>query len=405
MTTDAILEHQTVVVEGDRITAVGPASAISPPPGALVVDGRGKFLMPGLVDAHVHLMEEADLPQFLFYGVTTVRNLMGSEGTLRLKHAVAAGSVIGPRIITSGPLLSGPEVPWPSKVVPAGPAAARAEVRRQRYAGFDLIKVYDGLTADVYAAITDEAARLGMRVTGHIPSTVHLGGVLQTRQDLEHTDKMVYDVWGHRLDAARIDSVAREIQDAGVFVTPTIASMQQLARIGSGGFDSLLARPEARRVGTATLTFWCEVSSRLRGSRVPGAGVQFNPWTDFQMQVIAGLHRARVPLLAGTDYPNAMLAAGSGLLEEVRALHAIGLTRFEALAAATVSTATAIDDSTSGVIARGARADLILLPGNPLTDLRVLDENDGVMAAGKWYPASELGRLAPPRAAPPSCST
>jgi hypothetical protein len=107
----------------------------------------------------------------------------------------------------------------------------------------------------------DEAARVGLPVTGHVPERVRLANVLRARQNLEHTDKLVFDVWGHSLDPGRIDSVALAIRAAGVFATPTIASMEQIAWIGGGGFDSLLARPEARRAGAETVGFWCGVSS------------------------------------------------------------------------------------------------------------------------------------------------
>lgn len=397
-------EHQTLIVEDGTIVRLGDRATVTVPVGATVVDGAGKFLMPGLADAHVHLMEQGDLQRFLRYGVTTVRNLMGSPETLRWKRAVASGSLVGPRIITSGPLFAGPEIPWKSKVTPADPRAARVEVRRQRDAGYDLIKIYDGTPADIYAAVVDEARRLGMRVTGHIPAEVHLSGVLRARQDIEHTDKIVFDVWGHAFDATRIDSVAAAIRAAGVFVTPTIASMEQLARIGSGGFDSLLARPDARLAGPETVAFWCDVSSRLAGNRRPRPGVRYDPWTDFQLQVIAGLARAGVPLLAGTDYPNAMLAPGSGLHEELRALTDAGLTPFEALTAATSAVAAAIGDSTSGIIASGARADLLLLGANPLDGLGALDAVEGVMADGRWFTRSDLERLAPAPASAPTCA-
>ena len=404
MTDAGVRPHQTVVIQDGVIAAVGEVSSVTPPAGAVVIDGRGRFLMPGLVDAHVHLMEEADLQQFLFYGVTTVRNLLGSPETLAWKRAIAARTLVGPRIVTSGPAFAGAEVPWRNKVVPTDADAARAEVRRQHDAGYDLIKIYDGISPSLYAAIASEAARLGMRMTGHIPADVHLAGVLAAKQDLEHTDKLVFDVWGHALDAARIDSIASMVRSAGVFVTPTIASMQQLARIGSGDFDALVARPEARRVGAETLAHWCGVSSRLRGNRRPGPGVRYNPWTDFQMDVVAGLQRAGVPLLAGTDYPNATLAAGSALLEEIRALADAGLTPFEALAAATTTAAKAIGDSSSGVISRGARADMVLLNANPLVDLQALEVNEGVMVAGRWFSRSELDRLAPARPSAPACA-
>jgi hypothetical protein len=405
MVDSAVRTDQTVVVDRGVIVAAGSRKTVSPPPGARVIDGRGKFLIPGLVDAHVHLMQQADLGQFLAFGVTSVRNLTGSPQVLAWRRAVAAGTLPGPRVITSGPLFAGAGIPWREKVVPADAAQARAEVKRQRDAGYDLIKIYDGLTPEVYAAILEEAARYRMRVTGHIPEQVHLASVLRARQDLEHTDKLVFDIWGHDFDRGRIDSVARAIRAAGVYVTPTVASMEQIARIGAGGFDSLLARPAAIRVGPATLEFWCDVSRRLRGHRRGASAGRFDPWTDFQLAVVAGERRAGVPLVAGSDYPNATLAAGSGLLEELSALADAGLTPFEALAAATTTAGRVVGDSTSGVIAPGARADLVLLAANPLADLRALDRNEGVMAAGRWFSPVELDRLAPKRAAAPTCSS
>ena len=403
MTDSFAREHQTVVVQGETIAAVGDRTAIRVPAGAKVVDGGGRFLLPGLTDAHVHLMEEADLDQFLVWGVTTVRNLTGSPEVLAWRQAVAAGRRPGPRIVTSGPLMAGPNIPWREKVVPADAASARAEVRRQRDAGYDLIKVYDGLSPQVYAAIADEAARVGLPVTGHIPEQVHLATVLRARQNLEHTDKLVFDVWGHTFDQARIDSVATAIRRAGVFVTPTIASMEQLARIGGGGFDSLLARFEASRAGVKTVGFWCAVSSRMRGHRPAPKNGGFDPWTEFQLRVIAGERRAGVPLVAGSDYPNAVLAAGSGLIEELRALTDAGLSPLEALRAATITAARAVGDSASGYIAPGGRADLVLLSANPLAARRAVNRTDGVRAAGRWFTAAALARRAPTRTTAAGC--
>lgn len=399
---DGQLPRQTVVIHDGRIVAFGPSTSVHAPAGARVIDGRGKFLIPGLVDAHVHLEEEADLAQFVASGVTTVRDLMGSPETLAWRDRTANATVVGPRIIAAGPLFAGPQVPWRSKFVTQDPDSARSEVRRQHAAGYDLIKIYDGLTAAVYAAVMDEARTLGIVATGHIPASVHLRGVLAAKQNLEHTDKIAFDVWGHAPDTTRIDSVARAIAAAGVTVTPTIASMQQLARVGSGGFDSLLARPEARRVGSVTLDVWCKYTSRLRGNRAP-TGLRYNTGTDFQMQIIQAEQRAGVPLLAGTDYPNAMLAPGSGLVEELVALHESGLSNREALRAATLNAGRAIGDSTSGLIAVGARADLVLLAESPLGDLRALTRVDGVVLHGRWLSRVELDSLAPLRPAPPAC--
>lgn len=401
--TAGTLPHQTVVVRDGRVVAVGPVRSIRPPATARVIDGRGKYLVPGLVDAHVHLEEDGDLPQFVAAGVTTVRDLMGSPETLAWRKSTADGTVIGPRIIAAGPLFAGPQVPWRNKFTTESPDSARAEVRRQHAAGYDLVKIYDGLTAPVYAAVMDEARTLGITTTGHIPASVHLSGVLAAKQNLEHTDKIAFDVFRGTPDTTRIDSVARAIAAAGVFVTPTLASMQQLARVGSGGFDSLLARPEARRAGPVTLDVWCKYTSRLRGNRAMSPGTRYNRGTDFQMQIVDAERRAGVPLLAGTDYPNAMLAPGSSLLEELVALREAGLSNAEALRAATWMAGRAIGDTTSGIIAPGARADLVLVGASPLEDLRALAHIDGVVLNGRWLSRAELDSVAPARRDAPSC--
>jgi imidazolonepropionase-like amidohydrolase len=367
------------------------------------VDGRGLFMVPGLVDAHVHLMSDADLGQFLAAGVTTVRVLMGSPHVLELRDAVNRGALMGPRIVTSGPIFAGSTIPWRDKVSPPTPDSARALVRAQKAAGYDLIKIYDGLSAAVYAAVMDEATRLGMRATGHIPAEVHLAGVLAARQDIEHTDKVLFDVWGHAFDASRIDSVARAIAAAKVAVTPTIASMQTMARVNSGGFDSLVGRPGTRRVSSEALRYWCDVIQRMKGNRPPAAGVRYNPWTDFQMKIIAAEKNAGVLLLAGSDTPNGLLPAGTGLIDELIALRESGLNNVDALASATRNPSKVMGDTAAGVIRTGAPADFVLVGGNPLEDLGALRDVRGVSAAGRWLSRATLDSLAPVRREPPRC--
>ena len=395
--------RRTVIVANGRITDVVDASTWRPPSGMTTVDGRGLFMVPGLVDAHVHLMSDADLGQFLAAGVTTVRVLMGSPHVLELRDAVSRGVLMGPRIVTSGPIFAGSSIPWRDKVAPPTADSARALVRAQKAAGYDLIKIYDGLRADVYAAVMDETSRLGMRATGHIPADVHLAGVLAAGQDLEHTDKVLFDVWGHAFDASRIDSVARAIAAAKVAVTPTIASMQTMARVNSGGFDSLLSRPATGRVSKETLEYWCGVIQRMKGNRPPAAGSRYNPWTDFQMKIVAAERNAGILLLAGSDTPNGLLAAGTGLVDELIALRESGLDNAEVLAAATRNPARVMGDTSAGVIRAGAPADFVLVGGNPLEDLAALRDVRGVSASGRWFSRAALDSLAPLRQSPPRC--
>jgi imidazolonepropionase-like amidohydrolase len=160
-----------VLIQGDRITAIGPAARVSFPPQALRVDGRGKFLMPGLVDMHIHLLggDETNvvLSMFLAYGITTIRQMSGSPGILALRRKVKEGEVLGPTIFTVGELIDGSPPVWDrGTAVVTTPEMAREVVDRQKQAGYDEVKVYDNLLSSEYEAVMTEAMQVGIPVVG-----------------------------------------------------------------------------------------------------------------------------------------------------------------------------------------------------------------------------------------------
>jgi hypothetical protein len=184
---DRLLSHQTVVVRDGRIAEIGPTARVHVPSGARRIDGRGKYLMPGLADMHAHPQSSLDLMLYVADGVTTVRT-MGSPPDLRHWRSEATASRLpSPAIYTAGPVLDGP-----SQIYQGGPAvvtaaAAAQAVREQYTAGYDFIKVYNSLSREAYEAIVAEARRLGMPVAGHVPISVGLRGALAARQaSIEH---------------------------------------------------------------------------------------------------------------------------------------------------------------------------------------------------------------------------
>ena len=187
---ERILGAQTVIVRDGRITQIGPASNVKVPDGALKIDGRGKYLMPGLADMHVHLYPGAgqqndlasqQLQLFLANGVTTVRNMIGKPEHLLLRDRVAKGELPGPTIYTAGPPMLGNTVPTP--------ADAERAVTEQKKAGYDFIKVHEGLSPETYAAIVATAKRVGIPFAGHVTATVGLKRALEARQtSIEHLD-------------------------------------------------------------------------------------------------------------------------------------------------------------------------------------------------------------------------
>src|SRR5688572_1998400 len=150
MTDSVVRAGQTVIVEGGRISWVGTNKAARIPAGATRVDGQGAYLLPGFADMHVHLGRPADLATYLANGITTVRSLSGSDSVLAWRRLVAADSLVGPRVITAGPILDGDPPAMPGLSVLTDPAQARPMIVDQRTAGYDFVKVYNSLSRAVY---------------------------------------------------------------------------------------------------------------------------------------------------------------------------------------------------------------------------------------------------------------
>ena len=211
---------------------------------------------------------------------------------------------------------------------------------------------------------------------------------------LEHLDKTVFAVTAHDLDTLLIPSIVDRISRAGVWVTPTLASMIQLAKVGSGKYDSLMARPEALAAPADIREFWSTVTVRLKGNRTPAPGIRYNSWTEYQLRLAGALARAGVPMLAGTDLPNAVLVPGHSLHDELAALLEAGLTRYQALVAATSAPPKFFHQEAEwGTVAPGKRAMLLLVDANPLDDLHTLAAPAGVLLGDRWLDRDQLAAL------------
>ncbi len=216
MTGPQVLPEQTVLVRGGRIVALGPAGRTAIPPDARRIDGRNKYLMPGLTDFHVHFPPDtADhagtLRLFLGNGITTVVNMEGNPALLRLRRRIARGEVPGPTLFTTGPFLNRPLVTTPAEVERA--------VVAQRRAGYDFIKLHGELSREAYARLVETARREGIRVVGHVPANLGIEAVLAARQPLiVHAEEYLYAYFSFRRDlptsAEEIDSMARRVAAA-----------------------------------------------------------------------------------------------------------------------------------------------------------------------------------------------
>lgn len=388
---ERVLPHHTVLVRDGRIAELGPAAQVAVPRSALRIDGRGRYLIPGLADLHVHLFESNDLLLYLANGVTTIRNLGGygsADSIIDLRRQVAEGGRLGPTIYTSGNWLDGDPPFRRINTVLRTRDEARAAVDRLAREGYDFVKVYATLAPDVYREITRAAKGRRMPVTGHIPTRVGLEGVLDGGQvAIDHAAQVA--------GLAEPGRLAERLRQGGVSVTSTLVMLRlALSMRGSPErVEELLARPEARLLSPATRRFWRE-SPFIALPRSEAAMAQYSR----SAELVRVLDAAGVPILLGTDAGLWGNAPGFSALDELELLVESGLSPFRALRAGTVAPGEFLNRHVRGAaqpegLEVGGRADLVLLEENPLDDITNVRRRVGVMVRGEWLPADRLEAL------------
>lgn len=395
-------EDWTVVVEDGVISAVGPHDSIVAPDGAEVIDGRGKTLLPGLIDMHVHLYDEAELAAFLSHGVTTVRNAGGMPFHLELQRRLETRTILGPRFLTSGAIINerGGRNANILQVMVDGPDEARAVVRRQYEQGYGSIKVYSNLALDSYAAILEEANRLHMPVFGHPvegkppqndPLAKSSFDLLLDDDlvNLEHMESIVWHALDQDMDVDRARLLARKIASAGLAVDPTLIVHHNLTEL-TRTKGANLHRDEMEMFNPLVLLF-------DQGAFDFWAGYEGDnevQLAEFYRRCVKIFHEEGVVLTVGTDSGAMATLPGSSVARELELFVRAGLSPIEALRSATVHPARLLGMGNKiGRILVGYEADLILVSGNPLVDVGVVEHPVGVMRGGFWSDQTDMAEL------------
>jgi imidazolonepropionase-like amidohydrolase len=407
-----VLPDQTVVVQGDRIVALGPSATLTPGPRARVIDASGAYLMPGLSDLHAHLNDAASLTLLVANGVTTVRNMWGTRQALIWRDEIKRGARLGPSIFTAGPIVDGSPPQWDGSVGVANAAEAIAAVDAQHDAGYDFIKVYNHVTPEAFDAIVAEAAKLGMHVGGHVPVEVgleralashfwtieHLTGYFDAAQRDDSPLRKAHG-WKERtlqseyLDESKLAALVRATAAAGTTNCPTLVVLQKFVPPDEG--RALLARPEMRFMAPLTKASWDPAKDYRTKDWTAADYAAMRHGDALRARLVRDLHAAGARLVTGTDFPNPFVVPGFSLHEELALLVAAGLSPYDALRASTADAAELLGGD-FGVVAEGKRADLLLVDGNPLDDVANAARRRGVVVRGTWLTETELAaRLEP----------
>lgn len=388
------LAGQTVLVMGEMIVRVGPAAEVPVPAGARRIEtAEGRWLLPGLTDAHVHLREDPEswLDLFLANGITTVFNLRGDSLDLHLQRRVVEGERTGPTVYTAGPYLDELDI--------GSVGAADSVLRVLDGAGYDFAKIHGRMSSDAFRWVVEAANRHGMPVVGHVPRNLPLDSALAGGMEMiSHAEELVYTGFPE-LGRGHLPATARRMVEEQVWLTPTLAGFAELAKQW-GNRDALtdrLNRPEARYLNREIRAFWTDGNPYVHRSAKGREPKRLRRQVRFQEHMVEVLWDSDVGLLAGTDAPFPTMYPGFSLHEELAALRSAGLAPGEVLRTATSNPGEFIQsearpDDRFGRLAEGYRADLLLVKADPRDDLTVLREPVGVMARGRWLSRSELDR-------------
>lgn len=401
MNGDPPATSQDILIRDGRIAAIEETGRLNSEGN--LVEGNGGWVIPGLHDMHVHLGTEQMLAMYVANGVTSIRVMNGNDGLLELASRVENGSVLGPHIFLASPLFEGEPPLWPQSEPVTTPEQGRALVERYAAEGYQALKIYDGLTEPVLAAVVEAANRQSLPVAGHMPDAVELDQLLNLHPaSLEHVGGYLPGWLRQDRDPCDIPErelakLARRLADAGVAVVPTLSLFYQSSHPESR--DRSRQHPEyAALPPGVTQHFWPGATSEPGSERAAKENCKSRNAERFVRALLSAGGRA----LAGTDTPNPWLIPGHALHLELERLVAAGMTPEQALAAATVEAAAWFDDTDrSGTIEVGQPADLVLLEANPLEDIRRLRLISGVALRGLWHPAPSLQqRWQPPVAQP-----
>ena len=403
------LSDMTVVVRGKRIAVVGLADSVSVAGISTVIDARGKYLIPGLWDMHVHTVMPGGRQVLALYvanGVTGVRDMAGDWATLvAWRREIANGTLVGPRIVTSGPYLEGGDVPIPHLTVKT-PADAQPAVDSLIRLGVDFIKVHSQLTRESYFAIARAARARGITFVGHVPRSVGAGDASDSGQrSIEHLltipnecspqDSLaleprftVQSALGRCTSADQKPLFAKLVRN-NTWVVPTLAAQLEVALWPT---RALPGDAFARYLPDSLQRFVAEIFP-MPADVPPNADQVGRRLFAKRVAVTGALHRAGVHIMPGTDAPLRNSSPGFGLHQELGYFVQAGLTPFEVLRSATLEPARFFGMLDSlGTVEEGKLADLVLIDANPLEDIANARRTSAVLANGRLFDVRRDGQ-------------
>lgn len=390
MDAERTLPGHTVVVRDGRIVEVGPSAAVAVPGGAVRIDGRGKFLMPGLAEMHAHVPGPQAPPEameelmFLYVanGVTTIRGMLGAPSQLEVRDRLARGEMLGPTFYVGAPSLNGTSAP--------DSETAERLVRAHALAGYEFLKLHPGLSRATYDRMAAVAREVGITWAGHVSQEVGIDHTLATRQStIDHLDGYLPAA----MEPGRMEALAAATREAGTWNVPTMYLWESF--LSPEPAERWLALPEMRYVSQNQRDAWARQKAQMEAQQAGRPLAEREAEIAARRRMLKGLADAGARLLMGTDSPQLFNVPGFALHRELEVMAASGLSPFQVLESGTRNVGRYVaedleEDGAFGTVAPGMRADLVLLDANPLEDVANVARRAGVMVRGRWLPEDDI---------------
>ena len=446
MDSERVLERQTVIVQGDRIVAIGAVDEVSVPAEAQVIEGNGGYLIPGLTDAHFHILDNMDsLILAIANGVTTVRDpnadYVGTgPAILEARDQIAAGERLGPTITAAWSFLGAAEQyqalfenvnkvvgPWLSVdwggilKLAVDPASGRALVQKAHEQGYDIVKINWYLNRETFDSIVAAAKELGMPILAHVPADVGIEYAIRAGAEIQHNGNLlaflakdyVRKPGANYLDAFDLSEADQKLPDLVALMaenkaafTPTmvvdVTAFELFDNLPDWSEADTFQRPGYRYVPPSYLESWKDTAGGEFGVVARARGVssvaEIVPATEARAEILAlhlkqlkALVDAGVPVMTGTDSSAVGVVWGFSIHDELGLFVKAGLTPYQALEASTRFPSQVMGEPQEwGTIETDKRADMVLLSANPLEDIGNSREIVGVMVRGRWLSQESL---------------
>lgn len=429
MDRERVLSNQTVLIVDGRISRMGASEEVRIPAGAKTIDGKGKYLIPGLVDMHNHLFADSpeipddyaieELKVMLANGVTTSRLMNGLPFQLALRDRIAQGELDLPNLSVSSPQLVGSER-WaqaePNSRLVTTPEQARAAVQEFKKAGYEAIKMtMDLKDRAVYDAIMDECAKQGIPGIGHVDPAIGANHAIEKGQQIEHLDAYLEAIladdspiktsvtqsglfrkenWASldHIDASKLAAIARKTAIAEVYVAPSLAFLKMIYGNQITQAETR-ALPDFRFMPKSKIAEWDRALGIIY-PRIAASEAHRKKFIAARNDLVRRIHEFGGKVMAGSDSPDVYLGSGFSMHRELQCLVEAGLTPYAALEAGTRVPAEFLKRTDRiGQVRAGLQADLLLLDANPLSDIANTQRISGVMVRGKWFDKPALAKM------------